>query len=217
MNNKMRPALIGGVVLGLLSSIPFVNLVNTCCCAWVLMGGALAAYLYIKQSPTPVTPGEAAQVGLLAGVVGTVLLFVVGIPLGLVAGDAMNAMLVKFFEGVNPQAAEAMRQAVEQQQNMPLSQRLPQMIGFSLMNAVVTILFATLGGLLGVAIFEKRKGAGGGTMSAPPPPPPPGFGGPPATPGFGGPMPPPPTPPAQQPSSDFGGNFGAGEEGQPER
>jgi hypothetical protein len=173
MNNKMRPALIGGVTLGLLSAIPFVNLVNTCCCAWILLGGALAAYLYIKSSPTPVTPGEGAQVGLLAGAFGAVLLFVVGIPLGLLAGNAMNAMLVRFFEGLNPQAAEAMRQAVEQQQRLPLSARLPQMFAFSVLNAIVTIIFATLGGLLGVALFEKRKGAaGGGPMSAPPPPPP---------------------------------------------
>ena len=46
---------------------------------------------------------------------------------------------------------------------------------------VLLIIFATIGGLIGVAIFEKRKGAAG----VPPPPPPPagGFGGP----GPGGP------------------------------
>jgi hypothetical protein len=72
------------------------------------------------------------------------------------------------------------------------------------MNAIVTVMFATLGGLLGVALFEKRKGeTGGGSMSTPPPPPPTDFGAPTT------PFAPPAPPPAQPPAADFGGSFGA--------
>ena len=73
MNNKLRPALIGGVALGLLSAIPIVSAANICCCAWVLAGGALAAYLYIKESPTPVSIGDGALLGLFAGGFGVVV------------------------------------------------------------------------------------------------------------------------------------------------
>jgi hypothetical protein len=202
MNNKIRPALIGGVTLGLLSAIPFVSAANACCCAWVLLGGALASYLYIKQSPTPVTTGEGAQVGLLAGAFGAVVLLVVGIPLGLAFGSATNVLALKFIENMNPQVAEQVRQQVEAAQHMPLSARLPQIIASSVMSAVVTVIFATLGGLLGVALFEKRKGPAGGSMSAPPPPPT-GYSAPSA------PFAPPAPPPAQPPAADFSAQPGA--------
>ena len=45
MNDKLKPALIGGVILGILSALPAVN---TCCCIWALVGGLIAANIYIK-------------------------------------------------------------------------------------------------------------------------------------------------------------------------
>lgn len=203
MSNKFKSALIGGVTLGVLSSIPFVSAVNACCCAWVLLGGALASYLYIKESPTRVTAGEGAQLGLLAGAVGGGILLLVSIPMGLLFGDAMSGLILKLFENMSPQLGEEMRRQLEIQRHMPLGARLTQIIGYSIMNAIITVIFATLGGLLGVALFEKRKGeTGGGSMSAPPPPPPTDFGAPTA------PFAPPTPPPAQPPAADFGG-FGA--------
>ena len=83
MNNKLKPALIGGAVIGILSVIP---LVSTCCCLWAILGGLLASYLYVKNSPTPVTVGEGAIVGALAGVVGAIIAFVIGIPISLLLG-----------------------------------------------------------------------------------------------------------------------------------
>ena len=59
MNNKMKPALLGGLIVGLLSAIPIVNY---CCCIWGIGGGALAAYLYIKDSPVPVKAGDGAMI-----------------------------------------------------------------------------------------------------------------------------------------------------------
>ena len=83
MNNKLKPALIGGVLLGLLSAIPVVNLVNVCCCLWALIGGLLASYLYIKNSPVPASAGDGAILGALAGLVGAVIVVVIGIPIRL--------------------------------------------------------------------------------------------------------------------------------------
>ena len=83
MNNKLKPALIGGVVLGLLSVIPFVNWANICCCLWAILGGLLASYLYVKNSPTPASAGDGAILGALAGVVGAAITVVIGIPLSI--------------------------------------------------------------------------------------------------------------------------------------
>ncbi|HMF58591.1 MAG TPA: hypothetical protein VK619_19755 [Pyrinomonadaceae bacterium] len=172
MNKSMQPAIIGGVVLGLLSAIPFVNIVNACCCGWAVLGGMLAGYLYIKGSQTPVTTGEGAKVGVIAGAIGAVIYVVVGLPLGLLSGQAMMAMITSMIQNANPEQGELLRRQMEIQQNMPMGTRILTAIPGTLFVAALIIGFATIGGLLAVAIFEKRKG-----MSVPPPPPPPAYGG----------------------------------------
>jgi len=145
MNNKLKPALLGGLVVGLLSAIPFINY---CCCIWSIGGGVLAAYLYIKDSPTQVTTGDGAMVGGLAGVVGAIIYLVIGLPIAILFGmAAMEEQLTR--SGVQ----------------LPFSGVL-LMIVSGIVAAIILAVLATLGGLIGVAIFEKRKGSG----IAPPPP-----------------------------------------------
>ncbi len=42
--SKLMPALYGGVIMGLISGIPFLNLVNCLCCAGVMLGGFMAVF-----------------------------------------------------------------------------------------------------------------------------------------------------------------------------
>ncbi|HET8782568.1 MAG TPA: DUF5518 domain-containing protein [Pyrinomonadaceae bacterium] len=164
MNNKVKPAVIGGVVLGLLSAIPFVNFVNLCCCLWAILGGLLASYLYVKNSPIPANAGDGAIVGAIAGAVGAAIYLVLGIPLAIVSGSAMRAMLVNLMTNVDPSQAELFRRQMEAQ-----GDNVAGIIVQSLVGALLLIVFSVIGGLIGIPIFEKRKG---GTM--PPPPPVPG-------------------------------------------
>lgn len=174
MTDKTRAILFGGVTLGLLSAIPPISFGNMCCCLWVLCGGALASYLYVRRSPIPVLLGQGAELGALAGVVGTVVSHSIGIPLGLILGDSFNEFLVKAFESFNPQAGEEMRRAVQAAQAQTFVQKLPVILATAAFNTVVYIAFATLGGLLGVKLFEQRANT---VYNAPPPPPPSDFGG----------------------------------------
>ncbi len=137
MNNKLKPALLGGLVVGLLSAIPFINY---CCCIWGIGGGVLAAYLYVKSSPTPVSMGDGAMVGGLAGVVGGIIYLVIGLPIAILFG--MAAM-----------TEQLTRSGVE----LPFSGVL-LMIVAGIVGAIFLVVLATLGGIIGVAIFEKRKG-----------------------------------------------------------
>jgi hypothetical protein len=195
MTEKTRAALIGGVTLGLLSAIPPISLANMCCCVWVIGGGGLAAYLYVRRSPTPVLLGQGAELGALAGVVGTVVSHSIGIPLGLILGDVFNEFLVKAFTSLNPQAGDEIRRAVEQAQAQTFAQKLPVILGTAVFNTVIYIAFAALGGLLGVKLFEKRVN----TLDNTPPPPPTDFGG------SQLPMPPPPGRPGESGYGSFGG------------
>lgn len=177
MNDKMKPALMGGVALGLLSAIPFVGALNICCCAWAILGGMLATYLYVKGSTVPARPGDGAILGAIAGVVGAIIYVVVGLPLGLITGNATVNLMAGIAGNLNPEMAEAMQQQAAAMQSLSTGQMLVAALPGTLFGALLLVVFATVGGLLGVPIFEKRKNDAGA------PPPPTGFGG--GTPGGG--------------------------------
>jgi len=165
MNNKLKPALIGGVLIGVLSVIPFVSAANLCCCLWAIVGGLLATYLYVKNSPTPAGAGDGAVLGVIAGAIGAVIYLVIGIPIAIAMGPTMRNMIVSLMQNIDQRQAEMMRQQFEAQ-----GTAIAPIIIQSLIGAGLLFVFAILGGLLGVPIFEKRKGA-------PPPPPPYNAGG----------------------------------------
>ena len=159
MNNKLKPALIGGVLIGVLSVIPFVSAANLCCCLWAILGGMLATYLYIKNSPTPAGAGDGAVLGVIAGAIGAVISLILGIPIAIAMGPMMRNMIVDLMRNVDPSQAEMMRRSFEAQ-----GDAIAPLIIQSLIGAALLFVFAILGGLLAVPIFEKRKGT-------PPPPP----------------------------------------------
>src|SRR6185295_3654118 len=90
MNNKLKPALLGGLIVGIFSAIhSLIPIISLCCCIWSIIGGVLAAFLYIKSSPTPVQMGDGAMVGALAGVVGGIIYVVIYLPIALIWGMAV--------------------------------------------------------------------------------------------------------------------------------
>lgn len=142
--NKLKPAILGGLIVGLLSAIPFINY---CCCIWGIGGGALAGFLYIKSSPVPVRPGDGAVIGALAGLIGAVIYLFVGVPIAyFVSGAAME---------------EAFARSGMQ---LPFTGPLLFVVS-GLLGGLFLLVLSVIGGLIAVPIFEKRKG------EVPPPPP----------------------------------------------
>ncbi|HEV7798919.1 MAG TPA: hypothetical protein VGO73_12215 [Pyrinomonadaceae bacterium] len=152
MNDKIKPAITGGVLIGLLSIIPIVNLGNICCCLWAIAGGVLATYLYVKNSPVPARPGDGAIVGAIAGAVGGLIAIVLGIPISIVAGGITRELLIRLIESINPAQAEMMRIQMATGVSVLIA------IRDGIILAVCLVIFSTLGGLVGIPIFEKRKG-----------------------------------------------------------
>ncbi len=160
MNSKVKPGLVGGVILGLLSVIPFVNWANICCCLWAILGGLIGSYLYIKKSPTPATAGDGAIVGVFAGLVGAAIAIILGIPINLLVGGAMARLMISLVENLDPRQAELIRE------RFAASQTTAGTIINAIVGAIFLFIFAVVGGLLGIPIFEKRKS----TVTPPPPP-----------------------------------------------
>lgn len=162
MNSKLRPAIIGGLIAGLLVAFPY-----TSCCLWAILGGLLAGYLYIKKSTTVVPTGEGAVVGLLAGLIGGIVQLVVGLPLVILIGVPWMGAIISWLERMDPKQADRIRHTMEAMQNRPFLEQLIARLPGAMLGFVLTIVFATIGGLIAVAIFEKRA-----RLPATPPPPP---------------------------------------------
>jgi hypothetical protein len=73
MGQKLQPAVLGGLLIGVLSALPFVVRSTRAAALWVLAGGLLTAYPAAGASTMPMTAGDAAMAGLLAGVIGAIV------------------------------------------------------------------------------------------------------------------------------------------------
>ena len=157
MQDRLQPALWGGLFIGVLSALPLVNAGNCCCCLWVVAGGVLATYLRQQNTPYEVPASEGALVGLLAGVFGGIIGAVLSIPIEMMMGPIQRQFVERILSA-NPDFPAEMRDMVD---NMAVG---PVAVAFRFISmTVLGAIFGMLGGLLGVAIFKKN---------APPPPPP---------------------------------------------
>src|SRR5580765_3925148 len=98
MQSRLQPAVIGGVVIGVLSALPLISACNCCCCMWIIGGGAVAAYLLQQHQVTPITVGDGAVVGAMAGLIGAVVHLAVSIPVQVVAGPIQMRMMQRLME-----------------------------------------------------------------------------------------------------------------------
>jgi hypothetical protein len=154
----IQPALAGGMFLGILSSVPFISAGNCLCCAWVVGGGALATLLLTKQRPSGVALGDGAFVGVLSGLFGSVVATLISIP--------VRILSARFFASQQQAMEDALRQLGLEGPIRDLALRLasPEISATTLlftffMNLLVYSLFAMIGGILTVAILEKRRQA----------------------------------------------------------
>ena len=148
--SRHQPALLGGVFIGVLSSLPFVLGLNACCCLWVVLGGVLTAYLQQQNKATPIDAAEAVLGGLIAGLVGAVIATIATF-----AFSGFNAAMVQ----------EQMRQQLESNPQVTPEMRDMMLRFFAgrnimLLGAAIQIplfaVFGMLGALLGMAIFKKK-------------------------------------------------------------
>jgi hypothetical protein len=156
-----QPAIIGGVVMGVLSALPLISAGNLCCCLWVIVGGAVAAYLLQQNTSTPITPGDGAIVGLLAGLTGALVQFVISIPIGLMVAPMERAMLQRVLENAGSMPPE-MRDVLERFSGaggVGAGLIVAKTIGLMVW-LVVGSIFSTIGGVLGALIFKKNTPPG---------------------------------------------------------
>ena len=152
---KHQPALLGGLFIGVLSSLPYVQM---CCCLWIICGGVLVVYLQQERTPMPVQTGDAVLGGLLAGVIGAVIASLAFMALAELTGDSLQQTVHEALQGNNDMPPQ-MREMIERFMK-------PGTLGLMslLFNIPVYAVFGMLGSLLGLAFFRKKT-----PPQAPPP------------------------------------------------
>jgi hypothetical protein len=153
---RLQPALLGGLLIGVLSALPLVSAGNCCCCLWVVSGGALAAYLRQQNLPVQISASEGAIVGLLAGLIGGVATTIISIPMEMAMGPLQRQFLERILSS-NPDFPPELRDMIERGAASGAAVAIKLVV-----NLVTGVVFGLLGGLLGAAIFKKN---------VPPPPP----------------------------------------------
>ena len=150
---KLQTALLGGVTIGVLSALPVINFAN-CCCAWILFGGALSAYLMQQNHPEPIQVGDGAIVGLLAGVIGAFVWIIVYVPIGMMMAPFQSEMANRAMRDAAEMAPE-LRGIFENLSGAPVI-GIGLILSFFVMLCVSTV-FGMLGGLFGALMFKKQQ------------------------------------------------------------
>ena len=149
-SNKYQPALLGGLFIGILSSLPLISALNVCCCLWVVVGGLLTTYLRQQQQPAPLETSDAVLGGLIAGGIGALL-------------SILGTWAVLSFTG--PVWQDQLRSQLESNPDLPpqvrdMVLRFTSGGGLAVVQIAVTLpmyaVFSTLGALLGLAFFKKK-------------------------------------------------------------
>jgi len=153
------PALIGGAVFGVAGAIPILNFLNCLCCALVIGSGFLAAFLYSKEcrkTNTAFGGGGGAKVGVLAGVFYTVFGSIVQWIIGLITGatfDFEEAIAqIESNPQIPPETADSIIRVLESIGSGGMWLLLP-------VSLVIALIFATVGGLIGGAVFKVEPAA----------------------------------------------------------
>ncbi len=161
------PILYSGMIIGLVSSIPFVNIINCFCCAGVVLGGFLGVFFY-KSNFTPDTPpftsSDCLLVGLGGGILGAVISTAVSTLFTALFGNLTAKFLVEALQNSNLPNADMILDKLREAMNEPLT--MLRFVSSLFLTCILYGIFGLLGGLIGYSIFKPK-----GLAPMPPPPP----------------------------------------------
>jgi len=160
MPNKpsmLLPALYGGIIIGVLSEVPGLKLLNCFCCAGIMLGGFFAVLFYKKDltpNMTPLSSSDGLQIGALAGVFGAIFSLILSKVIMMIMGgpDIETVKGILDSMGLTNQLPPGTMDQIEQGMRSPLT------FFAIIVSFIINPLFGLIGGLIGYAIL-KDKGA----------------------------------------------------------
>lgn len=169
--SKWNSVLIGGIVIGAISGIPGLSLVNCCCCAGILAGGAIAVLLYKKELDAHGTYFESSDaliLGILSGIVGAFIATLLGLLVYLAVGPLETKLAHTFITrlieqlesngSIPPGSMDQYLQELEEALSHGLT--LGKVLQDLALSLIVYPIFAMIGSLIMYGIGgRKREGS----------------------------------------------------------
>jgi hypothetical protein len=155
--DKLIPALYGGLIIGVISAVPFLNLINCLCCAGIMLGGVLAIFFY-KDNFTPDTPpftaGDCMTVGVFAGLIGAFVAVTLDIIFQMIFGNVFGRFVLEQIQQMDIQLPEESLAAIEKafEDSLSISGVLISLVTGLILNTI----FGLLGGLIGYNIYKPK-------------------------------------------------------------
>ncbi len=161
--SKFLPALWGGLLIGVISGVPGLNLINCACCAGVIGGGIFAVYMFRRDAGpyAQITSTDGVVLGLVAGLIGAVLASI----LAALFGTASMEMLEQAKQYIDDPDA---RQMLDQLSGQGMSAGI--FFISMMLNVVIYAIFGLIGGLIGASLFGKNKPKPETSLDEPQPP-----------------------------------------------
>src|SRR5262245_54515697 len=146
--------------MGVLSALPLISVGNCFCCLWVISGGVVAAYVLQDAYDAPITPGDGAIAGLLAGLAGAVVHFILSIPIDILMAPVernLGQRVIEMLGTVPPEVREMVDRMRDQQMRGGVAAIIARRIFLLVFMRCVAAVFSTIGGVVGAAIFGKKR------------------------------------------------------------
>jgi len=144
------PALIGGVIAGILSGIPIVNCL---CCLWIIGGGMLAAYFLTRGTSATLTAGDGAIVGIFTGIIAAIVEAVVNIP--------FRAFSEKLVQGMMDRFSQYYDEMPSGWESWLGDGGFEGSFIWTILGLVISVVIfsalGALGGIIGISLFARKK------------------------------------------------------------
>ena len=153
LEGKWNAILIGGLITGLSSFVPFVNLA---CCLIPFAGAIVAVAIYSNSSPPPVlSNNDGIVLGAMSGVVGTLLYAVLMVPLVFYLGGTVGRFLGQAIPDITemPGGVRHLLQGLFSN----FGRALTIVVIFRILSHLgLSLIFGILGGIVGIALFRRK-------------------------------------------------------------
>ncbi len=160
--NKLTPVIVSSVIMVLLSSVPFLNLINTFCCMGIILGGFIGVTYYAKQvqgNNLPLIQKDSILIGLLSGIIAAIVNTGVTVAITLFSkvnpmGEMME-MMSQLGTKMPPEAMDIMEKLSQEFTKYGYSPTLT--IITLIMNLVLYPLFGILGSFIAYQIHKRKN------------------------------------------------------------
>lgn len=152
MNTRsfLYASLIAGAAIGLLGSLPLLNLVNCLLCIWVWGGGLLAVYLYRRFQPgqAALTPAQGAGLGAVSGLIGA----------------GVGAVVFLLTSSLSLPLMQGLARLLQVEGDLPFqsgnfTSTIVSTLVFLVIDLLLYPLFGALGGLIGASVLKPKPAA----------------------------------------------------------